>query len=63
MPPTLPPVVSLAVGLYDVVWMVAGLLAMFTALSVVVLSLVWLERKFLGRLQLRLGPTRTGRWA
>ena len=60
MPPTLPPVVSLAVGLYDVVWMVVGLLAMFTALSVVVLSLVWLERKFLGRLQLRLGPTRTG---
>ncbi len=60
MPPTLPPVVSLAVGLYDVVWMVVGLLAMFTALSVVVLSLTWLERKFLGRLQLRLGPTRTG---
>ena len=60
MPPTLPLVVSLAVSLYDVVWMVAGLLAMFTALSVVVLSLVWLERKFLGRLQLRLGPTRTG---
>ena len=60
MPPTLPPVVSLAVGLYDVVWMVVGLLAMFAALSVVVLSLTWLERKFLGRLQLRLGPTRTG---
>ncbi len=60
MLPTLPLVVSLAVSLYDVVWMVAGLLAMFTALSVVVLSLVWLERKFLGRLQLRLGPTRTG---
>ena len=60
MPPMLPLVVSLAVSLYDVVWMVAGLLAMFTALSVVVLSLVWLERKFLGRLQLRLGPTRTG---
>ena len=33
---------------------------MFTALSLVVLSLVWLERKALGRLQLRLGPTRTG---
>ena len=60
MPTTLPPVVILAVGLFDVVWMVVGLLAMFTALSVVVLSLVWLERKFLGRLQLRLGPTRTG---
>lgn len=44
----------------DIVWMVAGLLAMFTALSVVVLSLTWLERKTLGRLQRRLGPTRTG---
>lgn len=33
---------------------------MFSALSVVVLSLVWLERKTLGRLQRRLGPTRTG---
>ena len=41
-------------------WMVAGLLAMFTGLSIVVLSLTWLERKALGRLQLRLGPTRTG---
>ena len=60
MPTTLPPVVILAVGLFDVVWMVVGLLAMFTVLSVVVLSLTWLERKFLGRLQLRLGPTRTG---
>jgi NADH-quinone oxidoreductase subunit H len=40
--------------------MVLGLLAMFTSLAVVVLSLVWLERKALGRLQLRLGPTRTG---
>ena len=48
------------VNLTDLAWMVAGLLAMFTALSVVVLSMVWLERKALGRLQLRLGPTRTG---
>ena len=37
-----------------------GLLILFTALSIVVLSLTWLERKFLGRLQRRLGPTRTG---
>jgi NADH-quinone oxidoreductase subunit H len=44
----------------DVAWIVIGLLALFTALSLVVLSLVWLERKALGRLQLRLGPTRTG---
>ncbi len=36
------------------------LLAVFTGLSIVVLSLTWLERKFLGRLQLRYGPTRTG---
>ena len=50
----------LAVTVQQVVWMVVGLLAMFTGLSVVVLSLVWLERKALGRLQLRLGPTRTG---
>lgn len=48
------------VSLTDILWMVAGLLAMFTALSVVVLSLTWLERKALGRLQRRLGPTRTG---
>ena len=39
---------------------VAKLLAVFTGLSIVVLSLTWLERKFLGRLQLRYGPTRTG---
>ena len=39
---------------------VGELLAVFTALSIVVLSLTWLERKFLGRLQLRYGPTRTG---
>ncbi len=37
-----------------------SLLVLFTVLSIVVLSLVWLERKFLGRLQRRLGPTRTG---
>jgi NADH-quinone oxidoreductase subunit H len=50
----------LAVNLADIGWMILGLLAMFTALSMVVLSLIWLERKALGRLQLRLGPTRTG---
>ena len=42
------------------IWTLVGLLAMFTALSVVVLSLTWLERRLLGRLQRRLGPTRTG---
>ena len=50
----------LSVNLITFFWIVAGLLAMFTALSVVVLSLTWLERKLLGRLQRRLGPTRTG---
>lgn len=50
----------LAVNLIDIGWMLLSLLLLFAGLSVVVLSLVWLERKALGRLQLRLGPTRTG---
>ena len=50
----------LSISLMSFAWIVVGLLAMFTVLSVVVLSLVWLERKVLGRLQRRLGPTRTG---
>ena len=54
------PIPLLSVNLFTLFWIVAGLLAMFTALSVVVLSLTWLERKLLGRLQRRLGPTRTG---
>ena len=49
-----------AIGIIDVTWMVIALLAMFSVLSFIVLSLTWLERKALGRLQLRLGPTRTG---
>jgi NADH-quinone oxidoreductase subunit H len=36
------------------------LLVLFTFLSIVVLSLVWIERKYLGRLQMRVGPTRVG---
>ena len=55
-----PPIQLLAISAADFGWIVLGLLIMFTALSVVVLSLTWLERKVLGRLQLRLGPTRTG---
>ena len=47
-------------GVVDFFLIILGLLVLFTALSVVVLSLTWLERKFLGRLQRRLGPTRTG---
>ncbi len=50
----------LVVNLVDLAWIAIGLLVLFTVLSMVVLSLVWLERKALGRLQLRLGPTRTG---
>ena len=50
----------LAVSLIDVGWILASLLALFVGLSIVVLSLTWLERKALGRLQRRLGPTRTG---
>ena len=52
--------ILLAVSLLDVVWIIVALFALFGGLSVVVLSLTWLERKALGRLQLRLGPTRTG---
>ena len=50
----------LAVSVAGSLWNVLGLLVLFAALSAVVLSLVWLERKLLGRLQRRLGPTRTG---
>jgi len=48
------------VSAVDVLILVLALLLLFTGLSIVVLSLVWIERKFLGRLQRRLGPTRTG---
>ena len=44
----------------DFGWMALGLFLMFNALALVTLSLTWLERKALGRLQRRLGPTRTG---
>ncbi len=53
-----PPLLN--ISLISFAWIVVGLLVMFTVLSVVVLTLVWLERKVLGRLQRRLGPTRTG---
>jgi NADH-quinone oxidoreductase subunit H len=55
-----PAAILLAISLTDFIWLVVGLLIMFSVLSGVVLSLTWLERKLLGRLQLRLGPTRTG---
>ena len=50
----------LAISGPDLGWIVLGLAVMFIALAVVVLSMTWLERKFLARLQRRLGPTRTG---
>ena len=50
----------LGISLADFGWIVLGLLILFGALSGIVLSLTWLERKVLGRLQRRLGPTRTG---
>ena len=56
----MPGTVLLANSLIDFIWLVVGLFIMFTVLSVVVMSMIWLERKLLGRLQLRLGPTRTG---
>ena len=54
------PAVLLTISLTDFIWLVIGLFIMFTVLSAVVMSMIWLERKLLGRLQLRLGPTRTG---
>lgn len=54
------PVPLLAISGADFGWIVLSLLVLFTLLAMVVLSLTWLERKVLGRLQRRLGPTRTG---
>ena len=56
----MPATILLAISLTDFIWIVVGLFLLFTGLSIVVLSLTWLERKILGRLQRRLGPTRTG---
>ena len=47
-------------NLLDILLLIIALLILFTALSIVVMSMIWIERKFLGRLQRRLGPTRTG---
>ena len=44
----------------EIAFLVSSVLGLLTGLSVVVLSLTWLERKFLGRIQMRLGPMRVG---
>ena len=44
----------------DVLVVIAQVFGLLTALSIVVLSLVWFERKFLGRIQRRMGPMRVG---
>ncbi len=41
-------------------WLGTVLVVLFTLLAIAVLTLVWLERKQLGRMQGRLGPTRVG---
>jgi NADH-quinone oxidoreductase subunit H len=56
----MPSTILLAISLSNFIWLIIALFIMFSVLSGVVLSLTWLERKLLGRLQLRLGPTRTG---
>ncbi len=44
----------------DAGWLVLSVALFALFISFTVLGLTWLERKFIGRLQSRLGPTRTG---
>jgi NADH-quinone oxidoreductase subunit H len=50
----------MSVTLSDALELVVRLFLLFNVLAVLALSLVWLERKELGRLQGRVGPTRVG---
>jgi len=50
----------LNVTLSDALTLGIQLFALFNAVAIAAISLVWLERKFLGRLQGRVGPTRVG---
>ena len=50
----------MSVDTRDIVIIFIGLFTLFNGLMGVTLTLVWLERKFLGRLQGRVGPTRVG---
>ena len=54
------PLLLTYITLSDIQGIAITLSCLFGILSVIVLSLTWLERKALGRLQQRLGPTRTG---
>lgn len=47
-------------ALLDLILIVMRLFFLLTVLSIVVLSLTWLERKMLGRIQRRMGPMRVG---
>ena len=47
-------------SLLETVFLISAMLSLLTALSIVVLSLTWLERKFLGKMQMRMGPMRVG---